>query len=185
MSGRLYFLIGLPRSGKSTIAKRWLNNEINITNYHCIVDKLACEISFPRVVVNADRIRLAMGHRWNGVVEPYVAATCDTMIRALLYDHDVLIDETHTSARSILRTLQISSIANWHFVDALPGVCQQRAIDTGQRDLTTVIGRMYTNLCKLCNCGTMVSIKGELPRVIDELKEQASANKGKFERIVD
>lgn len=183
MSGRLSFLIGLPRSGKTSIAASWAKNEISITNDNRIIK--VSHIMTPRVVVSADRVRLAMGHRWNGVVEPHVGAVCDTMIRALLYDHDVLVDETHTSARSISRTLQISSVANWYFVDTVPAVCKQRAIDTGQPDLVSVIDRMHQNLGRLCNAGTILSIKGELPRVIEELREQAAKNKGIFERITD
>jgi hypothetical protein len=182
--GRLYFLIGLPRSGKSTIANNWLNHKISFANNNEMWKNIPPIEPDPRVVVCRDEIRLAMGHRWNGVVEPHVNAVANTMVRALLQHHNVLLDETHTSKSTLLQTLQIDPDAIWYFVDTKSDVCKQRARDSNQTDLYGPIDRMVGNLIKLCNCG-WDTIPHELPRIINGLRQQARDNKPKFERIVD
>jgi len=184
--GKLYFLIGIARSGKSTIADNWVNNRLDIVeNSLDYIDPMFRADLLPRVVVCADRIRLAMGHRWNGIIEPHVAAVANTMIRALLYDHDVLIDETHTTATSIGRTLQIDPTAKWYYVKERPEVCIERAIKTKQDDLIPVIKRMENNLLNLCDCDDFRDVQDKLPWKIDLLRQKAVVNKKAFERIDD
>jgi hypothetical protein len=175
----------MARSGKSTIADLWLNQKRDIYENNALYQVNSIRGSRPRAVVSKDKIRLAMGHRWNGVVEPHVNAVCDTMTRALLLDHDVMLDETHTTTRSILTTLQIQPDAKWFFVDTPYQVCLKRAMETDQPDLEQVIMRMWKNLCRLCNGGSMETIQHTLPGVIEECREFARSNKNVFERITD
>jgi predicted kinase len=180
---RLHFLIGLPRSGKSTIAESWVGDHIDILGNGIGMDKIDTMFRpyVPRVVVDPDQIRLALGHRWNTFVEPYVASVKDTMIRALLNDHDVLVDETHTTERSMLNLLQIQPGASWYFIDTPSDVCKQRADDTNKSYLKPIIDRMYYNLLNLCGCG-WDELKHELPPKIEELRQRALEYK-QLERI--
>lgn len=156
--GKLAFLIGLPRSGKSTIAEKWIRRQIQFNSVRRFVDN-ECENNFtdefhtqcsqPRVVVCADDIRLAFGHRWNSLAEGFVDATKHTMIRALLQNHDVLVDGTHTTLSHIKRLFEIDPEAEFLFVDTPPGICKTRAEETEQYDLIPVIDRMSCQLIEL------------------------------------
>lgn len=119
-------MMGLPRSGKSTIVKR-----------------LREELGAP--VVHRDSIRLALhGQRYQGLAEDFVKGISIVMLRSLIMvGHPVVIvDETNFSkaARNALRS------ADWDLyfyeVDTHPDVCKQRAIATGQDDLIPVIDGM-------------------------------------------
>lgn len=77
--GELWYMIGLPRSGKSTFSSQW-------------------ELEKPkRVVVNADSIRLAL--HGNGFLlekEPEVHHIVYITVKALLLQgYEVLVDETN------------------------------------------------------------------------------------------
>lgn len=156
--GKLAFLMGLPRSGKSSIAEKWTRRQIQFNSVRRFVDN-ECENNFtdevnvqsgrPRVVVCSDNIRLALGHRWNSLAEGFVDATKHTMIRALLQNHDVLVDGTHTTPSHIKRLFEIDSEAEFIFVDTPPGICRVRAEETGQTDLLPVIDKMAHQLMKL------------------------------------
>lgn len=141
--GKLAFLIGLPRSGKSSVAKEWLKGKIQF------VSPRRSEENKPRVVVCADDIRLAFGHRWNSLAEGFVDATKHTMIRALLQNHDVLVDGTHTTLSHIKRLFEIDAEAEFFFIDTSPGLCKIRAEETEQYDLIPVIDRMSCQLMEL------------------------------------
>lgn len=155
--GKLAFLMGLPRSGKSSIAEQWTRKQIQFNSVRRFVDN-ECESSFgidndlwslPRVIVCSDDIRIALGHRWNSLAEGFVDATKHTMIRALLQNHDVLVDGTHTTPSHIVRLFEIDSEAEFFFVDTPPGICKTRAEKTGQKDLLPIIDRMSHQLMEL------------------------------------
>lgn len=179
----LHFLIGLPRSGKSTLADRWLNGAIRILGNNMIIESDPGLSVRPRVVVCADKIRLACGHRWNSFVEPYVNSVKETMIRTLLYDHDVLIDGTHTTEHSIVNTLKFQPGASWCFINASQEDCKARAAQTNQLDLFPVIDRMYYQLLDLCDC-SWEQIPDRLPSKIETLRQRALEYQ-KLERIDD
>ncbi len=124
---KLIAMVGLPRSGKSTI-----------------VAALSQELGAP--IVRRDAIRLALhGQRYEKLAEPMVKAISSTMIRALfLSGHTtVIVDETNFSAAA-RRSLE-SSEWNTVFYPVLtsPDICKERAIATGQPDLLPVIDAMW------------------------------------------
>lgn len=130
MNGKptLISMVGLPRSGKSTIVRQ-----------------LSEQLSAP--VVNRDAIRLALhGKRYESLAEPMVKAISLIMIRSLFgAGHKIVInDETNFSraARDYSRDDK-----NWdtffYWVRTDPKVCKQRAIDTDQPDLVPVIDDMH------------------------------------------
>ena len=124
---KLISMVGLPRSGKSTICK-----------------KLAVELGAP--VVNRDAIRLALhGQRYQALAEPMIKAISLIMIRSLFGAGHMIVlnDETNFSraARDFNR-----SDKEWdtffYWVKTSPQICKERAIETGQPDLLPVIDDM-------------------------------------------
>ncbi len=143
--GRLAFLIGLPKSGKSVLAREWARGEKEFASRRRISEKS----TKLRVIVCAARIRRALGHRWNSFAEAFVDATKHTMIRALLYDYDVVVDGTHTTRPSIQRMLELDPEAEFVFVDTPPTVCKDNAVRAGREDLVPVIDRMAAQMLDL------------------------------------
>lgn len=142
-------MIGLARSGKSTIAEAWVNYEIDFNGHGSYI---SCQHhnKIPRVIVCADDIRIALSNdRYNSLCEPMVHAIKSTMIRALLLKHDVLVDGTHTTEGSIIELLNIDPGATHCLVYTPPLICKERATRTKQEDLHPVIDRMATQLNKL------------------------------------
>lgn len=141
--GKLYFTIGLARSGKSTFAQQWRKNGDVIHSDG---------VGEYRVIVNDDAIRLALhGKRWLGSAEPIVHGIEPIMVKALLIaGHTVLLDNTHTTEKAISKVFWIDPDAQVFYIDTPVSVCLQRAIDTGQEDLVPVIRRMDNNLLQLC-----------------------------------
>jgi hypothetical protein len=134
--GSLYFAIGTARAGKSTYAKRWIEEGFDLREY--------------RVVVNADSIRLAMGHRYNDYTEGLVGAIKRLEILAHLeYGASVYVDGTHTTLNSIKDIYRIRQDAIPVLIDAAPEVAIQRAHETGQSDLENIIKRQYNNLVEM------------------------------------
>lgn len=90
---RLISMIGLARSGKSTVVNEYyLNNCFNI----CIV----CQ----------DDIRKAFGHDFNIRTEPMVKAFALTMTRALMERSvNVIIDETNTSRNNLKSYIDLAN----------------------------------------------------------------------------
>lgn len=144
-AGRLAFMIGLPKSGKSTLARKWSIGQREFRSRRRDSEKS----TRLRVIVCAARIRRALGHRWNSYAEGYVDATKHTMIRALLYDYDVLVDGTHTTRPSIQRMFEIDPEAEFVFVDTPPTMCKQNALQAGREDLVPVIDRMAAQMLNL------------------------------------
>jgi predicted kinase len=125
---KLISMVGLPRSGKSTICK-----------------KLSKELGAP--IVNRDAIRLALhGQRYQALAEPMIKAISLIMIRSLFgAGHQVVInDETNYSRAS--RDYSRDD-ANWdtyfYWVKTSPEICKERAEATGQPDLFPVIDDMH------------------------------------------
>lgn len=151
--GNLYATIGLARSGKSTLANKWLHFAVNILDNCDWTDKYVSNgKENPRVVVCSDDIRLALyGERFRKEGEEAVHAIQGVMIRSLLYrGHDVLVDGTHTTENSLMRLLRIDPRCRFVYVDTSPEECKEIAVKTEQIDLIPVIDRMYANLQDLC-----------------------------------
>jgi tRNA uridine 5-carbamoylmethylation protein Kti12 len=123
----LICMMGLPRSGKTTIVKALMKKH-----------------SAP--VVRRDDIRLALhNQRYQSKAEPFVKAISDVMIRSLfLSGHDTVIcDETNYSraARDYHKSPDWKTV--FYEIGTSPEVCKERAIATGQPDLIPVIDAMY------------------------------------------
>lgn len=122
----LIAMVGLPRSGKSTIVRELTRR------YHA-------------PIVKKDDIRLALhGQRYEALAEPFVQAIAITMIRSLfLSGHQTVIaDETHYSkyARQAVSNGPWQTV--FYLVNTSPKTCIERAHMTGQPDLEPVIERM-------------------------------------------
>lgn len=140
----LICMMGLPRSGKTTI-----------------VNRLRKQHNAP--VVRRDDIRLALhGQRYTASAEPFVKAISDVMIRSLfLSGHEVIIcDETNYSraARDFHKSDDWNTV--FYEVPTSSEVCKERAIKTNQPDLVPVIQGMCERREPLgedeeayCNCG--------------------------------
>ena len=148
--GRLYIIIGCPRSGKSTIVNKWLNFEFNIRHNRIWQIWSSADgpvINDPRFVVCSDDIRIALhGCRWSSVAEDMVHAVQGVMIRALLRRGDVIVDGTNTTKSSLKRLLSFDICADFFIVDSSIETCKQRATATNQEDLYPVIDRAYAQL---------------------------------------
>jgi predicted kinase len=117
---------GLPRSGKSTVARQ-----------------LAESLRAP--IVSRDCIRLALhGQPYISLAEPFVRAISKVMVAALFEaGHEyVVADETHWSraARNFMRDGKWETYFYPVMTDA--PTCMQRAVDTNQPWLLEVIPAM-------------------------------------------
>ena len=124
--GTLVAMCGLPRSGKSTIAKQ-----------------LSKELSAP--IVKKDDIRLALhGQVYQTLAEPFVKAISKVMVHSLfLSGHQIVIaDETHYSraARDFMADGPWET--KFYLVDTPKEVCIERAYKTGHTWLPPVIEEM-------------------------------------------
>jgi len=155
--GKLYFLVGMARSGKSTIANNWSRYLCNITNNQLTNNYPSIEMSSstlnyitPRVVVCGDDIRLALhGQRFNRLAEGIIEEIKYITIRALLHrGYDILVDGTNTTLTSIKKLLYIDKTADFYIVDTPLKICIDRAVDTKQCDLVPIIHRMNKQLCE-------------------------------------
>jgi tRNA uridine 5-carbamoylmethylation protein Kti12 len=122
----LIAMMGLPRSGKSTVSK-----------------ELAKKLGAP--VVNRDAIRLALhGQRYQSEAEPMVKAISLYMIKSLFgAGHETVIyDETNYSraARDYVKSEGWDT--KFYFVPTDIWTCVDRAHQTGQPDLEPVIKQM-------------------------------------------
>ncbi len=130
METKLYFMVGLPRSGKSSYANTWAQQE------------------YKRVIVCADDIRLSLtGERYCANAEGMVHTIKHLMISTLLRTgHTVLVDGTHTTERSIKDILKHDNNAEPIVIDTSEDICKARARLTQQDDLIPIIERMQNNL---------------------------------------
>lgn len=119
----LVLMVGLPRSGKSSWARRQ---------------------GFP--ICNPDAIRLALhGKRFESLAEGFVWAIAKVMVRALfLAGHDtVILDATNVTKRRRAEWLSKGWTCRYMEISAPPEVCVERAKHTGQEDLVPVIAKMH------------------------------------------
>jgi tRNA uridine 5-carbamoylmethylation protein Kti12 len=128
MAGKplLIAMMGLPRSGKSTISR-----------------KLSEKLGAP--IVSRDAIRLVLhGERYKPDAEPMVKVMSLYMIKALFkVGHKVVIcDETNFSrfARDSIKSPDWDT--KFYEVKTMALICKERAHDTGQSDLVKVIDEM-------------------------------------------
>lgn len=142
----LYFTVGCARSGKSTLANKWVRGAVSIVDHAFVPVGVTSDT--PRVVVCGDDFRLAIhGALWNSRTEGFVYAAYYAAIRAhLLRGCDVLVDETNTSEPSLRRLFHIDPGAHWVLVPTSEAVCRERAILTKQEYLVPVIARHRKNI---------------------------------------
>jgi len=118
----LHLMVGLPRSGKSTLAKK---------------------LGFPRVEPDAIR-RTLHGTPWRPNVEPMVWAIAHIMVESLFEagHQDVIVDATnHTIQRRAEWESDLYRI-QYHEVNTSVSECIQRAEKTRQTYLIPIIERM-------------------------------------------
>jgi len=157
MTGQLYYLIGIARSGKSTFAKKWLNYEYTIDGHDLYrsskfeYDADRKPESVPRMVVCSDDIRLALhGQPFVTSAENIVHAIKEiTIASQLMKGVDVLVDGTHTTIGSIRAMHLLQRNAIYVYIDADPDECVRRAYATDQAYLEKPIRRMVANLEKI------------------------------------
>jgi predicted kinase len=123
---KLIMMMGLPRSGKSTEAKR---------------------LGHPIVCPND--IRLAMtGKRWYAPIESMIWATARLMVRSLFYSHDVVIlDATNMTRKRREEWRSAEWKREFNVVPASIDTCVTRAVADDMEDLIPVIYRM-ANECE-------------------------------------
>lgn len=122
----LIAMMGLPRSGKSTL-----------------VANLYYRLGAP--IVRRDAIRLALhGQRYQAEAEPMVKAMSLYMIKSLfLAGHPIVIcDETNYSKAAREALWSPDWTTAFYEVPTPAEVCKERAIATGQEDLIKVIDDM-------------------------------------------
>jgi len=157
MSKKLTIMAGLPRSGKSTLANRWVLKEISFDNNKIIVHvKGQTEAdSTPRIVINADQIRMELyGQRFYLGGEQFVHAMKMLLINMYYkMGYHVLVDGTHTTEHSLKELFAIDKTAQIYIMDIPAEECERRAIACGQGDLVYngVIDRMAQQLSKWKN----------------------------------
>ena len=182
----LTFLVGPARSGKSTIAKQWVNYEIDINNNQIInrtqphggFDNYKNFYEKPRVLFCGDTLRLVFGHRYNSSIEHMIAGMKDIFLQQLLMDgHDVLVDGTHTTKLSIEKLFTIDKSAHYYVVNTPIEECKKRAVATNQPDLISIIERHHYNLDYLKYIGN-----GDIVEGIESIREKVK-NK-EIEKIV-
>lgn len=121
----LLMMVGLPRSGKSTVARN-------------------LALSHGYAVVNRDAVRLALhGMRFLPLAEPIVAAITVIMVRALFMFHDtVVLDECNVSEKRRKEWLNNGWEVAYYLVDTPKDVCLGRAEMTADLEIMPVIERM-------------------------------------------
>lgn len=124
---KLTMMVGLPRSGKTTLSKE----------------------EYPGAVrVSADEIRLQMhGTLFYSPLEPLVWWVRGILLHLLLSQGlDIVVDETHTTQERRAATAGIADKYGYeihaHWVKTSASLCKHRAFATGQGELIPVIERM-------------------------------------------
>ena len=141
---RIYVYVGLPRSGKSTLAKEYKKDD--------------------EVIVDCDKIRamLVGGTAENSYKkenEPIVWATFDALVKSSISQQkNIHIANTNCNLDILKKLMEDLKKFNaqqnwandtdfdldfyWIIVDTPVGVCKQRALDSGQYSLLPVIENM-------------------------------------------
>lgn len=151
--GRLFYTIGLPRSGKTTYANAWLCGPFpgmlgpfarrdNHIFYDSRLDQIT--IKRPRVVLSGDDFRRAVYQaEYSRTGECLVFGILDTAARALLArGFDVLMDETATTQATLTRYYLIDFDAQPIIIDTPEEECIRRAIEGGKPHLVEPIRMM-------------------------------------------
>jgi tRNA uridine 5-carbamoylmethylation protein Kti12 len=124
----LICMMGLPRSGKSTMVR------------------LLQALHDNPPIVRRDDIRLALhGQRYAQQAEPFVKAISDVMIKSLFLSgyKTIICDETNYSraARDYHKNEKWKTV--FYELATSPEICKERAVATGQSDLIPVIDEMF------------------------------------------
>jgi hypothetical protein len=172
-SGKLFFTVGLPRSGKSSYAREWIKGDLPPIcgdEYDALEWRLPGER--PRVVICGDDVRTGLhGYSFLPQAEGFVFAIMDVAIRSLLIGgYDVLVDETSTTPETIKRYLRIDINAEPVFIDTPASVCQMRAMQDGKPYLAGPIDRMAKQLQELR--ANWDSIVGSIKEYLESRKTQ-------------
>jgi len=118
----LHMMVGLPRSGKSTVARK---------------------LGYP--IVCPDAIRQALhGTPFRPQAEPMVWGVADTMVRALFEagHSDVTLDACNCTFRMRGQWLSQLWAVRYYLLDVSAAICKRRAARNGQDHLLAVIDRM-------------------------------------------
>lgn len=148
--GKLFFTVGLPRSGKSRWCDDWVRQSI-VNPLWDLPDGPVAEPKRPGVIVCGDDFRHAVhGGEYRVEAEGTVFAAMDVAVRALLRrGFDVIIDETCTTEATLLRYLRIDPDATPVFIDTPEEECLRRAFEEDREYLAGPIRRMAGQLRKL------------------------------------
>ena len=123
---QLIVTVGVPRSGKSTWVKNYLETD------YC-------------PVVSLDSIRLAIhGQRFLPSAEPYVWATAKTMVPALFgAGHDtIIVDSCSTTYGQRKQWCSPNWDTLFMVLKTDLNICKDRALKDGMSDLLQIIDRM-------------------------------------------
>jgi predicted kinase len=119
----LHLMVGLPRSGKSTVALTVIGQPI----------------------VSPDAIRLALhGTAWREEAEPMVWGIARTMVEALFLagHNEVIVDACHVTAERRRQWESPKWAISYHIIPTLKETCVERALAVDRPDLVPVIERM-------------------------------------------
>lgn len=157
---KLICMYGLPRSGKSTVAR-----------------ELARLTGSP--IVNRDSIRLALtGQRYQKLAEPMVRAFAIVMVRSLFKagHYTVIVDETNVkrSTRDFWATSDNDWRTQFLVVPTPVDVCLKRALATEQDDLVPVITSMADTGDRLEDDEVMFEIESLLDIGTSDYKKDAA-----------
>jgi len=101
MTSRLYITRGVPGSGKSTHARKWVDEDPK-----------------NRIRINRDDLRFMLFGKYGGVDERAVTRVQDTLLRSALADgKDIILDNTNLQAKNVIDTLKIAAETHGVFVE--------------------------------------------------------------------
>jgi predicted kinase len=152
--GRLFALVGLPHSGKSTYANDWAqfkDEPTRLKSQRWLEGDFESWKPRVRVVLAGDDFRHAIhASDYLPRAEHLVFSHVDTAAAALLLrGYDVLMDETGTSRPTLMRYLRLDPKVELIFVDAPAEECKRRALANNRPRLLPVIDRLAPRLERL------------------------------------